>query len=960
MKADQEDCSSANTSEISSDDDDSENEGRSMKQAVRATIAVTRANPKTGVTTRTVLENARGRLKTNYNAINDQSEKTFISSILQSLTLMMKSYGFLNGIRALMTAPPAVSVDSAAVFDLFSRVLYETKVAVARQCFHEHIKPMKIELEHAANRHDSLSRQYATVREQYLREVSCLRDGLRQRGNLGPLDGGGQDVVFFYDPVNTLNEDELRYVNDVIVEKVKMLFESGTNTTTLCNADQLKEMLRKVREADVNSLQSKLNKKDQQFQDLKRLVAMYEKPAASSKITREKDLNKLISMLESQCDTLRENLEESRVIAEAEKVELQKENMSLQVRCKETEEETESLRREAIASRNLIADLQEQLRTAKEHARELLTQVNHLLEQSPEQHFVGTKGIEKARAFAMGTSNWNVDNSDDIEGEVASCQQEMPGIDIFGSAQASCARPCDVSEDIDPPHREIHQQYALQSACRAFEESELLSQIALTFKKFRKLMTVMQGHSCVLSAEEVKEEADGTALEARLAEDIERLSRAIETIISDSPSTRCSRSTASRIGLPLKGVGKGGSHTSRSPTIDADQRQLNNTVVKTQVEIEDKSVFGSVMACTSRGCGGCIDDGRIHEDCTVERNKIEGQGVGGIEEGRRDVKQKAVALLHCEKKGLADCFDLDVAGTVSLRESSCQLVENTMTMSLNLEKPSSSNNELTNALVDVGSHCHSVEVQAPKDDGKVCQSHTAKVEVIERLNFASEKTLLGSVEIAREFFADRLAIVRSETCATARSTSSLVPTHQVSSVLPSLLDAHAVNASAHEEEVCVVVHEEVPSAVSLVSEVPVVESGTSSKPAFQTAVSSAESTTALSIEASGAILTPQRPLHTPRSGRRCARPAHHNQVSSLPSCVDTSRAHSNNDLQSLQICGAGRRLNPMAEETVMGSSRRNVLPKVSSQVGADARRSSLPDIGLLTPRGSSRAAILKR
>lgn len=168
-----------------------------------------------------------------------EAEAAFLGKVLSFVPVMARTSKLMR---------PFLDESDRSLHELAARSLHQAKVMTIRTVWRDLMEPLKEEIEKSKQRHNTLQDQFREARTEFLREIATLRDEARVRGDPEKLMGQGQlkDVMFFFEPMKTLQPHELQYCLEVIKEKLKMIFEGNAAVSPTVNfgqIDRLKELL---------------------------------------------------------------------------------------------------------------------------------------------------------------------------------------------------------------------------------------------------------------------------------------------------------------------------------------------------------------------------------------------------------------------------------------------------------------------------------------------------------------------------------------------------------------------------------------------------------------------------------------------------------------------------------------------------------------------------------------------
>lgn len=168
-----------------------------------------------------------------------EAESAFLGKGLSFVPVMARTSKLMR---------PFLDEGDGSLHELAARSLHQAKVMTIRTVWKDLMEPLKEEIEKSKQRHNTLQDQFREARTEFLREIATLRDEARVRGDPEKFLGQGQlkDVMFFFEPMKTLQPHELQFCLEVIKEKLKMIFEGNAAVSPTVNfgqIDRLKELL---------------------------------------------------------------------------------------------------------------------------------------------------------------------------------------------------------------------------------------------------------------------------------------------------------------------------------------------------------------------------------------------------------------------------------------------------------------------------------------------------------------------------------------------------------------------------------------------------------------------------------------------------------------------------------------------------------------------------------------------
>lgn len=149
-----------------------------------------------------------------------EAESAFLGKVLSFVPVMARTSKLMR---------PFLDEGDGSLHELAARSLHQAKVMTIRTVWKDLMEPLKEEIEKSKQRHNTLQDQFREARTEFLREIATLRDEARVRGDPEKFLGQGQlkDVMFFFEPMKTLQPHELQFCLEVIKEKLKMIFEGN-------------------------------------------------------------------------------------------------------------------------------------------------------------------------------------------------------------------------------------------------------------------------------------------------------------------------------------------------------------------------------------------------------------------------------------------------------------------------------------------------------------------------------------------------------------------------------------------------------------------------------------------------------------------------------------------------------------------------------------------------------------
>eukprot|EP00439_Symbiodinium_sp_Y106_P044495 s168_g5.t1 len=211
-----------------------------------------------------------------------EGEQAFLAKVLSFVPLMARSGKLML---------PFLTEAGNKSGDLAATTIHQVKILTARAVWKDLVEPLKEEIEKSKTRHTSLQEVFNETRSEYLREVAALRDEVRIRGDPEKAMALGQmkDVMFFFEPMKTLQPHELQYCLEVVKEKLKMIFEENaavTQTVNFGQVDRLKELLVNAEEI-LNRKTAEIMELERERRHLQRELAIVSKSYRDAQVSVE-------------------------------------------------------------------------------------------------------------------------------------------------------------------------------------------------------------------------------------------------------------------------------------------------------------------------------------------------------------------------------------------------------------------------------------------------------------------------------------------------------------------------------------------------------------------------------------------------------------------------------------------------------------------------------------------------
>lgn len=167
----------------------------------------------------------------------------------------------------------AVARSSAALISLAAHSIHKAKVCTAKVVWDSAVVPLRAEIERIKLCHAELKQQFTTARAGYLKELSMLRYEVRKRGDAiaveSQLEHNSPDITFFYDPMDSLSEQERKFALRVVSEKLKMILAANPALMQLRGCGQIAKMEALFVNVQVEQLEATLCQRDNEIVELK-------------------------------------------------------------------------------------------------------------------------------------------------------------------------------------------------------------------------------------------------------------------------------------------------------------------------------------------------------------------------------------------------------------------------------------------------------------------------------------------------------------------------------------------------------------------------------------------------------------------------------------------------------------------------------------------------------------------
>jgi len=210
----------------------------------------------------------RDSFETTWKAERQQNELSnhatvFVTKLLNSPQLATKTTQLMKPILNLLMNPPS----DATMEDIASKLasaIFAVKQSTALACWMDHIRPLEKDLRDTSGKYSNAKRMLHDARVAYLHEVTHLRDSAQCRR------GTSTDIVWFFEPTQTLDEEEKKFVLDVVREKLRMVAENNPRIVQTWDIGQVDKLLAEVEGNELSKTRSLLKERDEELESLKR------------------------------------------------------------------------------------------------------------------------------------------------------------------------------------------------------------------------------------------------------------------------------------------------------------------------------------------------------------------------------------------------------------------------------------------------------------------------------------------------------------------------------------------------------------------------------------------------------------------------------------------------------------------------------------------------------------------
>eukprot|EP00931_Biecheleriopsis_adriatica_P017658 TRINITY_DN12581_c0_g1_i7.p1 TRINITY_DN12581_c0_g1~~TRINITY_DN12581_c0_g1_i7.p1 ORF type:complete len:1004 (+),score=250.22 TRINITY_DN12581_c0_g1_i7:63-3074(+) len=257
-----------------------------------------------------------------FKGVTSDNHQLFIGSVLGSPQLMAQSARSMQSLHSFFFPPEAEAASGApqqlnrsALLHEIAKVVHEVKVSTAHTCWFDVVQSL----------------QDTKARSSYLEELSQLRDAVRVRGD--PLNERTFDVVYQFEPLNTLEDGEKKFMLSVVRELMKMMVETNPKVVKTFDFGQVERLMSQVESKEVTDLRALVKKQKLEIDQMQSVIQQMEaaevkKRYDSGAISAETgpssaSYEQMITLLEEQLQDLRRQLWELQTEAKKTSAELE-------------------------------------------------------------------------------------------------------------------------------------------------------------------------------------------------------------------------------------------------------------------------------------------------------------------------------------------------------------------------------------------------------------------------------------------------------------------------------------------------------------------------------------------------------------------------------------------------------------------------------------------------------------
>eukprot|EP00930_Biecheleria_cincta_P069447 TRINITY_DN57191_c0_g1_i1.p1 TRINITY_DN57191_c0_g1~~TRINITY_DN57191_c0_g1_i1.p1 ORF type:complete len:942 (-),score=179.82 TRINITY_DN57191_c0_g1_i1:23-2848(-) len=189
------------------------------------------------------------RLSMQFDKEQSKELQAIQGEVLNSRILMLRSAAAQACLSQVIPDPQSVGLAATA--------LHAVKLYTIRTCYINHIRPWEQREDRLQIENESLRKQFRECRMSYLKEIAMLRDQVRARPD---PDAGlpAFDITSYWSPEQMLTGEELEFLQNVITEKLKMIFDTNPLVSKTVDFGQVQKLKDRVENAEISALKQQL------------------------------------------------------------------------------------------------------------------------------------------------------------------------------------------------------------------------------------------------------------------------------------------------------------------------------------------------------------------------------------------------------------------------------------------------------------------------------------------------------------------------------------------------------------------------------------------------------------------------------------------------------------------------------------------------------------------------------
>lgn len=239
---------------------------------------------------------------------------SFLGAVLGSAQLMAQSARLMRGVYSCCftedSEETSQELDKGQILKEVANAVHSAKTCTAHTCWHDHVKPLQEKQVELRESYETIKQQFTRARQDYLTEISALRDAARIRGD----PAGTGDIIYQYEPLNTLTADEKKFMLDMTRELLKMMVETNPRVAKTFDFGQVERLMSQVEKSEVTKLKQVIDKRNAEIKQLNETLRQMELQVfknrgrtsdASPSGATEEHYEKMIKMLEDQLEDVR-------------------------------------------------------------------------------------------------------------------------------------------------------------------------------------------------------------------------------------------------------------------------------------------------------------------------------------------------------------------------------------------------------------------------------------------------------------------------------------------------------------------------------------------------------------------------------------------------------------------------------------------------------------------------------